>query len=406
MNNTVISLFSGAGGLDIGLEAAGFDTRVAVEMDEAACSTLRHNRPSWTVIQERAESISSRRLLSNAGLKKWETGLLVGGPPCQPFSKSSYWAGGNTKRLRDPRAATLVEFMRVLEDALPQAFILENVPGFVYRGKDEGLKYVTRRLTEINDRTGTNYSLSSKVLNAADYGVPQIRFRTVIVGVRDGIEFKFPTPRYGDNESNSRLRPYRTAWDAIGDLPTKGPADEDLAMNGKWAELLASIPEGENYLYHTDRKCGLPLFGWRTRFWTFLLKLAKRLPSWTLQAQPGSAVGPFHWRNRRLSQREMLRIQTFPDSFSILGSRVNVQRQIGNAVPCLLAEILGLELRKQLSGESLRGRRPTLLPRSCGAAPRADRIQPVPKKYLNLVGRHPSHPGTGRGPGAILSRDT
>jgi DNA (cytosine-5)-methyltransferase 1 len=356
------------------------------------------------LIEARVEDVSSRKVLANAGLKKREAGLLVGGPPCQPFSKSGYWADGDTKRLRDPRAATLTEYMRVLEDTLPFAFILENVPGFVYKGKDEGFRLVKRRLARINNRTGTNYSLSATVLNAANYGVPQVRFRTVIVGIRDGRKFKFPKPRYGDDKLNPRLRPYRTSWDAIGNLPPAGPTDETLTMTGKWAELLPSIPEGENYLFHTDRKSGLPLFGWRTRYWTFLLKLAKRFPSWTLQAQPGSAVGPFHWTNRRLSQREMLRIQTFPDDFSVVGSRMDVQRQIGNAVPCLLAEVLGLELRKQLAGESLQGHRPTLLPRSCGRPPRANRIQPVPKKYLHLVGRHPSHPGIGRGPGAILGR--
>src|SRR6185369_15502643 len=104
--------------------------------------------------------------------------------------------------------------------------------------------------------------------------------------------------------------------------------------------LLPSIPEGENYLHHTPRKGGLPLFGWRTRYWSFLLKLAKNQPSWTIQAQPGSAIGPFHWQNRRLAWQEMAALQTFPREFEIASSTVEIQRQIGNAVPSLMAEIL------------------------------------------------------------------
>ncbi len=94
----------------------------------------------------------------------------------------------------------------------------------------------------------------------------------------------------------------------------------------------------------------MPLFGWRRRYWNFLLKLAKRLPSRTIQAQPGPAVGPFHWENRRLSDRELCRLQTFPDDVQVHGNRMSVQRQIGNAVPSLLAEVLGREIKTQLLG--------------------------------------------------------
>src|SRR5690554_3200856 len=113
----VISLYTGAGGLDYGLEAAGFETAVAVEMDKWCCNTLRHNR-NWPVIEDRVENVSSKLILDTAGLKKGEAGLLVGGPPCQPFSKAGYWKNGDSKRLDDPRAGTLGEYMRVLEDTL------------------------------------------------------------------------------------------------------------------------------------------------------------------------------------------------------------------------------------------------------------------------------------------------
>ena len=113
--------------------------------------------------------------------------------------------------------------------------------------------------------------------------------------------------------------------------------DEDLAVRGKWADLLPSIPEGSNYLHHTDRGEGMPLFGWRRRYWTFLLKLAKNRPSWTIQAQPGPAVGPFHWSNRRLSVRELSRLQTFPDDVNIVGgARIGSEatRQRGSFAAC------------------------------------------------------------------------
>ncbi|MBC6476942.1 MAG: DNA cytosine methyltransferase [Hormoscilla sp. GM7CHS1pb] len=144
--------------------------------------------------------------------------------------------------------------------------------------------------------------------------------------------------------------PYISAWEAIGDIPED--KSQKLKVGGKWADLLPSIPEGENYLWHTDRKGGLPLFGWRTRYWSFLLKLSKRLPSWTIQAQPGSAIGPFHWQNRKLSWQEMAAIQTFPKNFKINGPRTEIQRQIGNAVPSLMSEILAREIATQFFDKS------------------------------------------------------
>src|SRR3990167_412372 len=132
-----ISLFTGAGGLDFGLERAGFDTVVAIEMDSWCCKTLRHNR-QWPVLEKKIEEVESELILETANLKKGEVVLLAGGPPCQPFSKSSYWVTGDTKRLNDPRANTLTEYMRVLRDTLPEVFLIENVFGLAYEGKSEG----------------------------------------------------------------------------------------------------------------------------------------------------------------------------------------------------------------------------------------------------------------------------
>lgn len=399
----VISLYTGAGGLDYGFEAAGFDTAVAVEMNHDSCETLRANR-RWAVIERDILQVSSSEILKVGGLKKGEPAVLIGGPPCQPFSKAGYWSKGDALRLDDPRAATLTAYLRVLEDTTPAAFLLENVEGLAYRGKDEGLRLLIDAIEAINKRTRSKYRPRFQVLNAADYGVPQLRKRVIMVAARDGTELEFPRPTHADPsivqaDLFSHLPTHRTAWDALADV---GPDDgEDVAVRGRWAELLPSIPEGHNYLWHTDRMGGLPLFGWRRRYWSFLLKLAKSQPSWTVQAQPGPAIGPFHWQNRRLSMRELARIQTFPDDVRITGSRTEMQRQIGNAVPSLLAEVLARQIAVQFLGLKAAKAPPRLLPPDRGPAPPPEPTRPVPKKFRTLAGDHSPHPGTGLGNAAV-----
>jgi DNA (cytosine-5)-methyltransferase 1 len=395
----LISLFTGAGGLDLGFEAAGFKTAVAVEMDPEAAATLRHNR-DWPVIDRDIRTVSSRELLKTASLGEGEADALIGGPPCQPFSKSGYWASGDTLRLDDPRAGTLGAYLRVLRDTLPKAFLLENVPGLIYRNKNEGLLLIEKVIKRINRTRGTNYTISVARLNAANFGVPQIRERVFIVGVREGGDFLFPSPTHASpllEQLPLGLAPCTTAWDAIGDLGEDD--DPGLQLRGKWADLLPSIPEGENYLWHTERGGGLRLFGWRTRYWSFLLKLAKRLPSWTISAHPGPAIGPFHWKDRRLSAKELCRLQTFPHDFLIAGDLSSAQRQVGNAVPSALAEVLAWNIRRQLLGHRVKVAT-GLIPKPRVPIPAPEPLRPVPQKYRFLVGNHKPHPGTGRGPAA------
>jgi DNA (cytosine-5)-methyltransferase 1 len=195
----------------------------------------------------------------------------------------------------------------------------------------------------------------------------------------------------------------RTAWDAIGDLPPDG-GTEDLQVRGKWGDLLPSVPEGQNYLWHTERGGGEPLFGWRTRYWSFLLKLAKNRPAWTIQAQPGPAIGPFHWSNRRLSTRELCRLQTFPESLTFDCARNDVQKLLGNAVPSLLTEILGREIRAQVLGDAGPTWPLRLVTPSRGVPPGAEPVRPIPERYRSLIGHHPDHPGEGRGRGALARK--
>lgn len=398
---TAISLYTGAGGLDYGFEAAGFRTAVAVEMDERCIETLRANR-KWPTIQGDINSIRTEEILSKAKLRCRQPDVLIGGPPCQPFSKSGFWATGSTKRLADPRASTLENYLRVLDEAQPRAFLMENVEGLGFKGKDEGLQHIRDRLEEINAKRGTSYVMSTAVLNAADFGVPQMRRRLFIVGSRDGTLFRFPAPTHAPSgELLIEQRQYLTAWDALRSIrPSKAEA-LSLRMKGKWANLLPSVPEGQNYLWHTERGGGEPLFGWRRRYWSFLLKLAKNSPSWTIQAQPGPATGPFHWENRLLSVREMARLQTFPNDVRIAGTYADAQRQLGNAVPSLLAEALAREISSQLLARPVKGPLKLAIKPSKTPIPAAGEVAAVPAEYLSLRGEHEAHPGTGRGYRAV-----
>ncbi len=395
-----VSLFSGCGGLDYGFEAAGFSVRFANDFDKFSCETLRLN--NWNnVVCAPIEEISTTDVKKFVGNKSGACDILIGGPPCQPFSKSAYWNKGDTLRLNDPRSNTLEQYFRFVEELQPQVFLLENVHGLKYNGKDEGFQFIIERINDINRRTGLYYTPSWAVLNSADYGVPQLRVRFFLVASRRGIRFRFPEPTHIPAEEaesslflNMGIKPYVSAWEAIGKIYPD--PKQRLKVGGKWADLLPSIPEGENYLWHTDRKGGMPLFGWRTRYWSFLLKLSKRLPSWTIQAQPGSAIGPFHWTNRKLSWQEMAAIQTFPKSFVIDAPRTETQRQIGNAVPSLIGEVLAREIISQIFETVITTPLTLAVPR-CDTIPEPEPVQSVPSKYLKLAGEHAAHPGTGKG---------
>lgn len=388
----VVSLFSGAGGLDFGFEAAGFETRLATDVDPIACEVMRANR-NWAVLEGAIEDIPSSAFLEHAGVRRGELDVLIGGPPCQPFSKSGYWASGDAKRLADPRAKTLEEYMRVLGDLRPNAFLLENVPGIAFNRKSDGLAVIQHELDEINRRHGTGYRFELATLNAADFGAPQLRERVYLVGFKDGRRFEFPKPTHGALHAHRR---HASCWDAFADIGS--PMNkEELRIRGKWADLLPSVPEGSNYLWHTERGGGEPLFGWRRRYWNFLLKLAKARPSWTIQAQPGPATGPFHWENRRLSPAELCRLQTFPDGLRFNRSISNVQRLLGNAVASAVAEKIALQIKTSLLGGKESTGPATLAPALREDCPPETKPAPVPKQYLQLANSDTDHPGTGKG---------
>ena len=347
---TAISLFSGAGGLDLGVEQAGYRTTVAVEWDDDAADTMEKNAPVYfpglrevlradlyPLATGNGHGVSTADILAAGGFSSRDRpDLLVGGPPCTAFSKSGFWLDWKRDGA-DPAASLLQAYTRVLAEAQPRWFILENVYALTFRNKASRPAF-TRLLEEIE---AAGYSHRWKVLNAADYGVPQLRPRLFIVGSQECQPIpNLPLPshhgQWERRSTNGGPLPHVTAGEALAGLVTDPEPSE--VVRGKWAHLLPEVPSGDNYLHFTARRGHPdPIFEWRSRYWSFLLKLDPARPSPTIQAQPGPNVGPFHWENRRLRVPELRRLFTFPDDFAFVGKRASVQSQFGNAVPPLLA---------------------------------------------------------------------
>jgi DNA (cytosine-5)-methyltransferase 1 len=347
-----ISLFSGAGGLDLGVERAGYRVLACLEYEPDAAATLRANFPGAKVLERDIRGVTTTELLEAAGLPSGEAELLVGGPPCTPFSKSGNWLEYK-RNGKDSNADLLDHYLRVLREARPRAFLLENVFGLAYRNHNA---FWLKRLLSMFRELG--YHVDQRVLLAADYGVPQRRQRLFIIGSRDGAPI-FPAPSHaGPHETRRQwdrsLPRHVSSRKAIGDLARRmSLVEPEEVVDGTYAHLLPEIPPGDNYLYFTAKRGhSEPLFKWRSRYWNFLLKLDPKQPSPTIQAQPGPWVGPFHWTNRRLRLLEIKRLQTFPDDYEIIGSRRSAQIQIGNAVPPLLAERIGASLAHLARGEA------------------------------------------------------
>jgi len=340
----LVSLFTGAGGLDLGLEQAGFAIKACVEWEHDRCETLRLNRSRWPVIGADIRHIKGEDIISFGGLEKGEVDLMSGGPSCQPFSKSAFWVKDRLNQITsDSRTKLLEQFARVVKEIRPRAFLMENVHGLVYKTS----RSVFNRFIYMIKAEG--YICSWKVLNAADYGVAQRRKRVFVVGSRDGIRFNFPPSMYGPNNGRDlSKRNYVTTGEVIGDIDDENVL-EDEKIQGKWGHLLPLIPPGGNYLHLTERNgYPNPIFKWRSRYWSFLLKLSPHEPSWTIQARPGPYTGPFHWRNRRLRIPEIKRLQGFPDEWRFYGEKRSIWAQIGDAVPPSLAKVLGEAIIEQI----------------------------------------------------------
>jgi DNA (cytosine-5)-methyltransferase 1 len=359
-----VSLFTGAGGLDIGCGAAGFATRAAVELDEVARQTLIENRGRYfpelgdAAVFSDIINLNFEELLSAANLNVGETALLHGGPPCTPFSKSGYWL--EYKRAgNDPKASLLDHYVKALRAVRPKAFVMENVYGLAYANHNKAV--LERFLAGVRN---AGYAHDKKVILAADHGVPQLRQRFFVIGVRKDLldcapdiwRFDWPSPTH-DGPHERRVERDRdlplhvSTKEAFRGLTRKAnPPEQDEVVDGTYADALREVPPGDNYLFLTAKRGHPnPQFEWRRRYWSFLLKLHPDRPSPTIQGQPGPWVGPFHWDDRRLRVAELKRLMTFPDAFVVCGNRRQQQLQLGNAVPPLLGERIGEQIGAELA---------------------------------------------------------
>ena len=353
-----VDLFAGAGGLSIGACRAGVDVRVAVELDPVACSTLASNdvHANMTVLGADITSLSGQQLRDQARTERGDKLIVIGGPPCQPFSKAAYWLDdGEEARYRqarsrgefrarptrqtiarpDPRRGLVGEVWRVAVEARADAFVLENVPSLLHPRHRHEIDAV------IDAAEQAGYETNLVRANAAEFGIPQRRVRVFLLGVR-GRAPKPPSPTHfvGELEHKGRL-PAVTAGQAIARFAGDKFAEDGELVVGRWASHFRTIPPGWNYKFHTawaDHPD--PTFLTETRFWNFLLKLHPDLPAWTIAANPGPWTGPFHWDSRRLRTVELSALQGFPDDYVFSGSRRDRVRQIGNAVPPGLAAVM------------------------------------------------------------------
>lgn len=339
-NLKVVSLFAGGGGLDLGLEASGFTTVFATDIDEHSCITLENNKLKCeklnipilreaTIYRKDIRELSVDYIFEKTKLKKGSLDLLAGGPPCQSFS-----VFGKRKGKDDPRGMLAYEYLRVLVDLEPKAFIFENVYGLLTIDGGSVFSELCEKLR--NPSNGLEYKLSVFRLNSADYGVPQFRDRVFIIGSRLGKEIqeipKICTNAQSELFQDINLLPYRTVSDGLRNLP---PMGERLSNHtgrkhsDRIKERYASLAFGER-----DPK-------------TRINRLNPNRPSYTIivGSDKGGGKGHVHpFEPREVTPRESARMQTFPDWWEFSGTSRHPIRQVGNAVPPLLAALIGREI--------------------------------------------------------------
>lgn len=353
----VIDLFAGAGGFGLAAEAVGLETRLSVENDAVACATLKQNAStSHHVMDADVTVLKGIDLRRAAGLTKSEPLLIVGGAPCQPFSKAAYWvepgddAAWRRDRAKgvarerppapekarpDPRRTLVGQFIRLVLEANADAFVFENVSAIQHPRN----RPMLNALISAAEGAKRGYRTTVVKAVASDFGVAQHRERVFVLGSRAGVP-NSPSPTHngkGGDLSTDRL-PAKTVGEVCRPYRSRRFHEPEEVVSGRWAEHLAEIPPGWNYKFHTAwAGHPSPTFITEQRFWNFLLVLDPGKPSWTIPANPGPWIGPFHWEHRRLRIPELAAIQGFPDGYAFAGSRRERVRQIGNAVPPPLA---------------------------------------------------------------------
>lgn len=349
----VISLFSGAMGLDVGLEEEGFNIRVCVENDSDAVATIKRNRPDLPVIDRSVEVVSGEELLDAAGLSSNDLHVLVGGPPCQAFS-----VFGRRQGIRDRRGRMVFEFVRLVDELRPPIFLMENVRGMLSmslaakgdltatdeeRSHGALLRALLRRFEAIG------YRVDVFVVNSVNYGAPQQRERVLLVGNRHSLVAEFPSPQFS-NRPDDHLPPFRTLGDAIG--PESGfrdPSPEVMDFSDRKKKYLAMVPPGGNWralpeeVQRESMGKSWYLKGGRSAYWR---RLSFSFPSPTVVTMPNHAgTAMCHpTETRAISVAEAAAIQEFPAGWQFEGSTASKFKQIGNAVPtrlgCVAARVL------------------------------------------------------------------
>jgi DNA (cytosine-5)-methyltransferase 1 len=343
----LVSLFSGLGGLDLGLEGAGWECVFATDIDPRAIESLRANQGFRTQNGARfleaaqiecgdIRDLSGDDILARAGRRRGEITLLAGGPPCQSWSSAGHQLG-----FGDPRGQLIGDYLRVASELDTRFLLFENVRGLVTaRGPDgipgSALSWLREELF------ARGWQTQVELLNAADYGVPQRRVRVVLVGFRTGDAPNFPAPTHARALDLAMLPPWRTLGSCLAELelPTD---DEIIRPTGKLADELAIIPAGSGVKSPGKREATRPGGHWGYRQGAFIADLDIAARTVTANSQQDWIRDP-KFGLRKLSPRECAAIQTFPPGWAIAGKRSDQYRLVGNAVPPLLANIVGSAL--------------------------------------------------------------
>lgn len=338
-----VSLFSGAGGLDLGLENAGWECLYAADNEPAAVASLKLNQQAGALAQAVIENADVRQLtgleiLEKVGKKKGDIPLMAGGPPCQSWSSA-----GHQKGFDDPRGVLFRDFLRIADECGCRLVVFENVRGLLTARGPNG---VPGEALEIIRKEMLSYGYSSSVslLNAADHGVPQRRNRLIIYGFRNIAEPQFPTPTHTKTEPDelNLLPPWRTLGEVLKSLSDLAP-DEIIRPSKSIASRLKGIMPGDGIKSVGKKESTRPGGHWgylQGGFVTDPSTPARTVTASSQQDWIRLADGSY----RRLCPRECAAIQSFPDDWRFEGNNSKQYRLIGNAVPPLLAQALGEEL--------------------------------------------------------------
>lgn len=357
-NRDVISLFSGAMGLDIGLENAGLNIAIGQDYEPICIETMRAN--GHKALGGDIREIKPETLLELTGLQIGEPFMICGGPPCQPFSTA-----GKRLGINDPRGSLFMDFIRMIDYIRPRFFVMENVKGIV----SAPLKHVPadeREKDNSEQRLGTvldvilaefkklGYRTVYGILDAVNYGAPQFRERFVLIGSRDGEGIFLPIPTHFQLHQNAECR-WRTVGDAIKDLENASGEYAPLSSDRK--KYLHMVPEGGNWKDLPQEMIPIAMGGAYESGGGkagFYRRLSYEQPSPTITTSPAQkATMLCHPKqDRPLSIKEYARIQQFPDDWEFAGTLSAKYKQIGNAVPVGLAEAIGRAVISTADGTS------------------------------------------------------